>query len=207
MTKSAAREYKRIGLTGGIGTGKSLAAKRFAELGARVYHADELARQALEPGAVCYNRVIDTFGNGIRNQDGTINRKSLAQVVFSSEDMRKKLNDIVHPYVIETIISIADQDCANESGAIAIFEVPLLFESGADRQMDANIVVQCDLETRIDRIIKRDGVSREQALSRIRTQMPEEEKARLADFILENNSTEEALFHQIDLLYEVLKKL
>lgn len=207
MTKSAAREYKRIGLTGGIGTGKSLAAKRFAELGARVYHADELARQALEPGAVCYNRVIDTFGNGVRNQDGTINRKSLAQVVFSSEDMRKKLNDIVHPYVIETIVSIADQDCTNERGTIAIFEVPLLFESGADRQMDANIVVQCDLETRIDRIIKRDGGSREQALSRIRTQMPEEEKARLADFLLENNSTEEALFHQIDLLYEVLKKM
>ena len=73
--------------------------------------------------------------------------------------------------------------------------------------MDANIVVQCDLETRIDRIMKRDGVSREQALSRIRTQMPEEEKLRLADFVLENNSSEEELFHQIDSLYEAFKKI
>jgi dephospho-CoA kinase len=207
MKQQTLRHYRRIGLTGGIGSGKSTAAKRFAALGAHVYLADELARQALEPGAACYARVVETFGQNILNPDGTINRKGLAQIVFASDEMRETLNGIVHPYVIETLFALADQDCANEPGAIAIFEVPLLFESGMGRRMDANIVVSCEEQTRVDRIVQRDGVSREHALARIRAQMPEGEKRRRADYILENSSSEGSLFEQVDALYRSLQSL
>ena len=138
--------YRKIGLTGGIGSGKSLAVKRFAELGARVYHADEFARRALDPGSPCYDRAVSEFGNGILNPDGTINRKRLADIVFASDEKREKLNSIVHPYVIDALFTQAQRDYEETQHPIAIFEVPLLFESGMDAQMDKTILVYSDQE-------------------------------------------------------------
>jgi len=197
--------YRKIGLTGGIGSGKTTAARRFAELGALVYHADEISRRSIEPGAACYRRVVDAFGEGILKTDGAIDRKQLAQIVFSDETKRETLNAIIHPYVIEQLFSLAERDLANQPGAIAVFEVPLLFESGLHERMDANILVACDAESRIRRVAERDGISREQVLSRMRAQMPEEEKRLRADYILDNNDSKEALLRQVDLLYETLK--
>ncbi|HPI23901.1 MAG TPA: dephospho-CoA kinase [Spirochaetota bacterium] len=196
--------YRKIGLTGGIGSGKSTAARRFAALGARVYHADEVSRRALDPGAACYDRVVSAFGPEILRADGSIDRRRLAEIVFSSEERRQTLNAIVHPHVIGALLSQAERDFADGSGGIAVFEVPLLFESGMDRSMDHTIVVSCDEETRIRRVAERDGLTREDALSRMRAQMPEEEKLLHADFVLENNGTEEALLRQVDALYEAL---
>lgn len=205
MTKQSGANYRAIGLTGGIGSGKSTAARRFAELGAAVYQADEISRQALEPGAACYQQVIDAFGEGIRSKDGSIDRKALARIVFSDEEKRKALNAIIHPYVIDQLFSRAKNDLSSKRGAIAIFDVPLLFESGIDAEMERNIVVVCDEEERVHRVVERDGASREQALARIRAQMPEEEKRLRADYVLDNNGTPEQLIRQVDALYRTLK--
>lgn len=197
--------YLKIGLTGGIGSGKTTAAKRLLALGARVYHADEISRRALDPGAVCYDRVVSAFGREILQSDGTIDRKRLGQLVFSDEEKRQRLNGIVHPYVITELFARAERDLLNEPGGIAVFEVPLLFESGLHTMMDHNVVVSCTVENRIRRVMARDDLTREQVLARIQAQMPEEEKLLLADSILFNNGTEDDLIAQVDALYDTLK--
>ncbi len=199
------RSYLKIGLTGGIGSGKSLAAKRFAMLGASVYQADEISRHALDPGAVCYDRVVSAFGTEILCEDKTINRKLLGQIVFSDKNRLSDLNAIVHPYVINELFAMAERDLKDVTRGIAVFEVPLLFETGMQSNMDRTILVHCDEELRIQRVMQRDGLSREQILARMRAQMPEDQKRSLADFILDNNGNEEELFNQIDALYQMLK--
>jgi dephospho-CoA kinase len=201
---TAKRAYLKIGLTGGIGSGKTTAAKRFSALGARVYHADEVSRRALDFGGACYDRVVEAFGGEIVRADGSIDRKRLGEIVFADEGKRTLLNSIIHPYVIETLFSSAEKDCAGGALPIAVFEVPLLFESGMHAQMDCNIVVTSAEENRIRRVMERDALSREQVLSRMRAQMPEEEKLLLADFVLDNNGTEADLTAQVDDLFSRL---
>lgn len=196
--------YLKIGLTGGIGSGKSTAARRFGELGARVYHADEISRLALNPGAICYDRVVDAFGKDILKPDGTIDRKLLGAIVFGSDEKRELLNDIIHPYVIDELLSRAERDFLTSNYRIAVFEVPLLFESGMDAWMNFCVVVTCDKETRIQRVMERDGLLREQVEARMRAQMSEEEKRLLADFLLDNNSAEDEFKAQVDALYQKL---
>ena len=197
--------YQKIGLTGGIGSGKTTAARHFAALGARVYHADEVARQALDPCSDCYGKVVEAFGMDVVQDDGTIDRRKLGEIVFADETKRNVLNGIIHPYVIDELLSSAERDLRNDPNGIAVFEVPLLFESGMDAQMDVNIVVVCDEETRIRRVIERDQLSREQVAARIRAQMPEDEKRKRADYILDNNGPHEHLIQQVDVLYATLK--
>lgn len=197
--------YLKIGLTGGIGSGKTTAAKRFLALGARVYHADEISRRALDPDAVCYDRVVSAFGREILQGDGTIDRKRLGQIVFADEEKRTQLNQIIHPYVIGELFARAKHDLDAVPNGIAVFEVPLLFESGLHTQMDHNIVVSCAQESRIRRVMERDNLTREQVLARMQAQMPEEEKLLLADSILFNNGSEDDLLAQVDALYVTLK--
>ncbi len=197
--------YQKIGLTGGIGSGKTTAARRFFALGAKVYHADEISRHALDPCSDCYGKVVAEFGTDILRDDETIDRRKLGEIVFSDESKRKTLNDIIHPYVIDELLSSAERDLGNDPSGIAVFEVPLLFESGMDRQMDANIVVTCAEETRIQRVMERDELLRDQVHARMRAQMPEEEKRLRADYVLDNNGTHESLLRQVDALYAMLK--
>ena len=204
MTRNLFTPYLCVGLTGGIGSGKTTAAKRFAKLGAAVFHADEIARHALDPETDCYSRVAAAFGSSILLSNGAIDRKKLAQVIFASQEKRNILNAIIHPYVISTLYSLADAALAKQQNGIAIFDVPLLFESGMDADMDVNIVVFCDEETRIRRIIERDDISRAQAISRMLAQMPEQEKCLRADYLLDNNGSERALQEQVDALYQTL---
>ncbi|MCE5189260.1 MAG: dephospho-CoA kinase [Eubacteriales bacterium] len=205
MKQKNSAGYRRIGLTGGIGSGKTTAAKRFAELGAKVYSADDIARRALDPGTSCYDRVVSAFGESILLPDGAIDRKRLARIVFSDESKRTLLNGILHPYVIDRLFSDADQDFQAENFRIAVFDIPLLFESGLDAQMDTTIVVASDTETRIRRVIERDGISREQALQRILVQMPDEEKRLRANYVLDNDGSKDDLCRRVDALYELLR--
>ncbi len=205
MTNADLRMHPIIGLTGGIGSGKSTAARRFAELGAYVYSADEIAREALEPGAACYPTVIRFFGNSILAKDGKIDRKALSKIVFSDEKQRTRLNEIVHPYVIGELFSRAKRDIANRDTAVVLFDVPLLFESGLDQRMDRTILVVCDEPERVRRILERDKISPEQALARVHAQMPEEQKRLRADYILDNNGSEKDLLRQVDALYQLLQ--
>lgn len=197
------RAYKRIGLTGGIGAGKSTAAERFRALGALVLDADEISRACLKKGGACYGDVVSLFGGDILQPDGEIDRRKLAGIVFANAVKRNKLNAIVHPYVIETMFRLAEETLG-QCGGVAVFEAPLLFESGMHERMDSNILVTCSEEQRLERIQKRDNTTRQAALARIRAQMPEEEKRLLADDILENNGTFEQLNAQIDALWRRL---
>ena len=124
--------------------------------------------------------------------------------MFAEESKRALLNEIVHPYVIQTLFSRAEEELSGKKNGIAVFEVPLLFESGMSEKMDHNIVVTASEETRIRRVMERDSLTREQALARVRAQMPEEEKLRRANSVLYNNSTEEELNAQVDKLYQRL---
>ena len=205
MTTPEKTVYLKIGLTGGIGSGKSTVARRFAELGASVYSADEISRRALDPGEPCYQRVINEFGESILAADGTINRKALASIVFSDEQKRKQLNEIIHPFVIEQLFSRAKDELSGREHAIAIFDIPLLFESGLDAQMDRTLVVACDEQERIRRIVERDRVTPKHAIARIRAQMPEEERWQRADYVLENSGSLDELIRQVDALYHLLK--
>ena len=200
------RAYKRIGLTGGIGAGKSTAAERFRARGALVLDADEISRDSLKKDGACYGEVVHLFGSEVLQPNGEIDRKKLAGIVFSDEDKRNKLNAIVHPYVIETMFRLAEESLG-KLGGIAVFEAPLLFESGMHERMDRNILVTCGEEQRLERILTRDNTTRDAALARIRAQMPEEEKRLLADDILENSGTIEQLNAQIDTLLEGLAGL
>ena len=205
MTTAEQTGYLKIGLTGGIGSGKSTVARRFAELGASIYSADEIARRALEPGEACYQSVIDAFGASILSDDGRIDRKALAAIVLSDEQKRKQLNEIIHPFVIEQLFSRAKNELSGREHAVAIFDIPLLFESGLDAQMDRTVVVACNEEERVRRILERDRVLPEHALARIRAQMPEEERRQRADYVLENNGSLDDLIRQVDTLYNLLK--
>lgn len=193
--------YVKIGLTGGIGAGKSAAAARFRALGALVLDADAIARAALEPGGACYASVLEEFGVCILLPNGFIDRKALAKIVFSDDEKRTLLNAIVHPYVKKTMFAMAKKELGKKGG-VAIFEAPLLFESGMHTRMDANVLIIASEETRIKRIIRRDGSTREAAQSRIRAQMPDEQKRLHADYILENDETISQLNKQIDRLYQ-----
>lgn len=197
------RVYKRIGLTGGIGAGKSTAAERFRALGALVLDADGISRACLKKGGACFGSVVALFGGDVLQPNGEIDRRKLAGIVFADEEKRNKLNAIVHPYVIETMFRLAEETLG-QNGGVAVFEAPLLFESGMHERMDRNILVTCDEEQRLERILKRDKTTRQAALARIRAQMPEEEKRLLADTILENNGTIEQLNAQIDALWQEL---
>lgn len=194
-----------IGLTGGIGAGKSAAASRFHQLGAHVIDADILARQALESGHVCYQETIAAFGERILRSDGAIDRSLLAGLVFSSESHRKSLNNIIHPRVIADMLRQAEELCRIDPEALVILDVPLLFECDMDKSVDASVLVVANEERRIERIIARDGSAREDVAARIRAQMPQEEKRLRADYVLSNNGPLVSLHGQVDALYQILR--
>ncbi|MEG1525115.1 MAG: dephospho-CoA kinase [Clostridia bacterium] len=193
-----------LGLTGGIGSGKSTVAARFALLGAFILDADAVSRALLDIGGTCYDVVIQSFGQQIVREDGTINRKKVADIVFNDKNKRMLLNAILHPAVCTKLITEAKsivQTCPNQ---LVILDVPLLFECGMQRDTDGSILVYADDEKRIARICARDGCTPHEALLRMNAQMPQEEKRKLADFILDNSGTMASLLRQADALFSEL---
>jgi dephospho-CoA kinase len=201
----------RVGLTGGLASGKSLVGRAFADLGCYVIEADLLGRQVLEQGGETYDAVIATFGKAILDPDGRINRRRLAAIVFSdNEDARQqlaKLNALVHPPV-----KLRERDLANEYArehpdGIVVTEAAILVETGSYRDYDRLIVAICRPEQQIERSMERDGVSREEVLRRLRRQMPLEEKVKYADFIIDTSGTKEATLQQVRTVYEALRRV
>lgn len=179
---------KIIGLTGGIASGKSFVAGILSSLGAVIIDADVLARRVVAPGEPAYHAVAREFGAGVLLQGGALDRKALGKIVFSDETARRKLEAIVHPAVAE----LAERSIAEEErkGRRAVFYVvPLLFEAGLESMMDEIWVVSVEGETEIDRLMKRDGISRDEAMTRIASQMSLEEKAARGDVVIDNSGT------------------
>lgn len=192
-----------MGLTGGIGSGKSTVADRFSDCGAIVLDADAISRGALSVEGGCYSDVVDAFGAAILNDCGEIHRKKLAQIVFASTLEREKLNRIVHPFVHETMRRETETALSAFPHKLVVWDVPLLFECGFDTETDATAVVICDTETRIDRFLRRSNgaETRENVLRRICAQMSDAERIARADYVLNNDGSLFALYAAVDALY------
>jgi len=170
-----------IGLTGGVATGKSTVAAMFARCGAVIIDADVLAHQVVEPGKPAWREIVKTFGKDILNPDRTIDRHRLGAIVFRSPAKRTQLERIIHPRVAREQQRLAREATRKNPHAVVMYDVPLLFEAGIDKRVDITIVVTANQETQIARLNKRNGLSRTEALRRIKSQMPMAQKRRLAD--------------------------
>lgn len=189
-----------IGLTGGIASGKTTAARLFEKLGVPVIDADQLAREVVEPGTEALARIVDAFGAQVLNPDGSLNRAELGAVVFADPAARHILEGITHP----AIRRLAEEKLQRlrEAGTGTVFYVaPLLIEAGITSRVHEVWVVYLDRETQLERLMARDHLSREAALSRIASQMPMEEKKRLGRIVIDNRGSREELETQVSRLW------
>lgn len=185
-----------IGITGGIATGKSTVSNMIKDLGFTVVDADIAARRVVEPGEEAYNEIVKHFGQDILLEDGHLDRKKLGNIVFNDKEKRLLLNSIVHPAVRKWMI--AEKEAALERGEETVFlDIPLLFESKLQWMSDKNIVVYTDEQTQLKRLMERNHLSIEDALARIHSQMPIEEKKLLADAFIDNRGTVEESKNQL----------
>jgi dephospho-CoA kinase len=189
-----------VALTGGIGAGKTLAAQYFSDLGARVVDADELARVAIERGSTGFDEVILRFGEEILC-DGDIDRKALAQIIFSDPQAKEDLEAIVHPRIRELFSEVVSDLQPEE---ILIYEIPLLAETGSAKNFDLVITVEADLEIRKDRLRKR-GMFISEIERRLANQASREEREALADYVITNDGDEDQLLRAVENLWEELR--
>jgi dephospho-CoA kinase len=193
-----------VGLTGGMGSGKSLAAKFFAEQGAHIIDADQLSRELVRPGHPALKEIVDAFGEDILEPSGNLDREALAKIIFDDTENKSSLEAILHPKVIvreqEKYLSIS----ASYPSAIVIVDTALLIESGNYKNVDKVIVVQSREEQQVQRILSRGFQSYDQAIARIKNQMSFEEKSKYADYILDNQSQEEDLRQKVQEIYAKL---
>ena len=185
------RKYRLIGLTGQSGAGKSTVSKLFSKLGAKIINADEIVANLYTHGSYCLKAVSATFGDDIINTDGILNRKLLAERAFSSKNNTAALNAIVHPFVTARLFELL-----KGAYGVVVFDAPQLFEAGADVICDGIIAVVADEKLRLNRIMQRDNLTEEQAVSRIKAQFSEDYFKTHADIIIENNSDERNLLRQ-----------
>jgi dephospho-CoA kinase len=190
-----------VALTGGIGAGKSLVAQYFSELGATVVDADQLARVAIERGSAGFDEVLLRFGESIL-RDGDIDRKALAEIVFSDSTARSDLEAIIHPLVRELFSEVVADLAGDE---ILIYEIPLLVESSAASNFDQVITVEADIEVRKERLRKR-GMFISEIERRMEAQATREQREALADQIIVNDGDEDALLRKVENLWEDLQR-
>ncbi|KAI8580710.1 hypothetical protein K450DRAFT_235587 [Umbelopsis ramanniana AG] len=187
---------KLIGLTGGIGSGKSTVSRIIAEQNVPIIDADLIARQVVEPGRRAYKLIRKHFGDEVLNADGTIDRPKLGAIIFGDSDKRKVLNSCVHPYVrLEMFKQVFWHWMTGKK--LVFLDVPLLFESKLDKFVNTTVVVFCSELLQLQRIVKRDNMTEEAATQRIRSQMPLSEKVKLANIVLDNSSDVDQLKIQV----------
>jgi dephospho-CoA kinase len=181
-----------IGLTGGIGSGKSTVAGFLRELGATVIDADEATRAVQAPGSEGLRRIVEAFGREILTPDGPLDRSRLAAIVFSDPEARHRLNEIVHPLVRQWMVD-RQQEAARRGDALVVLDVPLLFETRGLQGLDAVVLVYAPEELQLKRLMEERGMDEEAARARLAAQMPIEEKRRLASHVIINTGTLEDL--------------
>jgi len=191
----------RVGLTGGIGSGKSEVAKTFADLGAFVIDTDELSREAVAPGTAGLRAIAALWPDVVR--DGSLDRKALAAIVFADDSQRERLNAIVHPEVRRLA---AEYERRAAPGQIVVQVVPLLFEVGLDAQMDANVLVVAPDDERLGRVLARDGADEAQVRARMAAQIAPDEARHRADHVIENDADLNALRAQTVAVYDALRR-
>ena len=180
-----------VGLTGGIASGKSLVTRVLRDLGAHVIDADRIVHDLLSNGQDVHREVAEHFGKDILLPDGTVNRRKLGEIVFNDPVQRTWLNQCIHPRVFEAYQAKVHHLRERRPEAIVVLDAALLIETGYHKKMDVVIVVSADEEHQVQRLMERDRFTREQALARIRSQMPLAEKRKAADHVIENTGTRE----------------
>jgi dephospho-CoA kinase len=186
-----------VGLTGGIGSGKSLVGEYFSDLGAQVLDADGLSRKVIERGSEGFDQVVEVFGDSIL-RDGDIDRRVLAEKVFASVSERAKLEAIIHPLVRDSFEAAVQQMSGNE---IFVYEIPLLAETGAATRFDFIITIESDLDVRAQRLAKR-GMEPSEIESRVRAQATSGERMAVAGYVITNNGTADELLRQVKYVWE-----
>jgi dephospho-CoA kinase len=188
-----------IGLTGGIGSGKSLAAEYFADLGALVIDADQLARSAIERGSTGFDEVVTVFGDSIL-KNGDIDRRALGELVFKDPELKAKLENIIHPWVRnefeEAVASLKGDE-------VLVYEIPLMFETNAQDRFDVVITVEAAMDNRISRL-RAKGLHISEIESRIAAQATREQRESIADFLIENDGSEDDLLRKVENIWDEL---
>ncbi|AST97021.1 dephospho-CoA kinase [Shouchella clausii] len=187
----------RIGLTGGIASGKSLVATYLEKQGIPVVDADKLARQVVEPGEPALAQIVATFGQNVLQTDGTLDRKQLGAIIFGDEQKRKQLNQIVHPAVRQLMKKQAEL-YEQRGYTRVVLDIPLLYESNLFHMVNQVWLVYVDEATQLRRLIERDGLTETEANQRIAAQMPLTAKKAQADVLIDNNGTKENTYRQVD---------
>ena len=190
----------RIGLTGGIGAGKSTAAAHFGYLGARVIDHDELARRAVEPGSAALVDIVSAFGDRVVS-NGALDRAALGQLVFGDPIERERLNRIVHPYVISAGIA-ADKQARADGVAVIVHDIPLLVETGQGADFDMVVAVAAPEDVRIGRLVNTRRMTSTDAIARIAAQATDAERAEVADVVLDGSGTPAELAVQVETLWK-----
>jgi len=197
----------KVGLTGSIAVGKSFVLGVLKELGCHVLDADEVAREVVKPGTAGLRAVVEAFGDEILRADGTLDRSKLGSIVFTDENKRRQINSILHPFIITAQDEELRRLEREDPQSIAVVDAALMIESGGYKRFDKLIVVHCDPEIQLQRLMKRDKLSREDAERRINSQMPQEEKKRYADFLIDTSGPFESTRQQVELAFHELKNI
>ena len=201
----------RVGLTGGLASGKSFVGRTLAGLGCLLIQADELGHQVQEPGGEAYDGIVQEFGREILDPDGKINRRRLAAIVFQNPERLKRLNALVHPPVHERRRRIEDEFARTHPDGITVTEAAILIETGSYREYDRLIVATCSPEQQVERAMARDHhtpeLTREEVLDRMRQQMPLSEKIKYADYVIDTSGSKEDTVAQTRAVYESLRSL
>lgn len=203
----------RVGLTGGIASGKTVVAQMFAALGAHVIQADHIAHELMQHGEPVFDEVVRHFGPAILNPDGTINRSRLAEAAFSSSEGKpsriQELNQIVHPHVIRKQEQWMENLAQSDPQGVAIVEAALIVEAGAGNRFDRLIVVTCQPEQRVQRWAQRmkvdEETARREVTRRMAAQLPNEEKIKAADYVIDNSGSLDATKAQVEIVYWKLR--
>ncbi|HYV03282.1 MAG TPA: dephospho-CoA kinase, partial [Blastocatellia bacterium] len=197
----------KVGLTGSIAVGKSYVLAVLAELGCVTFDADKIAHSVMAPGRDAHRDIVREFGDEVLSADGSIDRVKLGAIVFTDPTRRQRLNEIVHPRVIEEQNRLLEEVQTNRPDAIVVIDAALMIESGGYKRFDKIIVVYCDRETQIQRLTERNQISREDADLRVAAQMSSEEKLSYADYRIETGGTFEETREQVVEVYNQLVRV
>jgi dephospho-CoA kinase len=213
MLEDLAKALKRkdhcllLGVTGGIASGKTAVAHMLKELGAPMIDFDLIARQVVEPGKPALQKIVDYFGKQILQEDGTLDRKKLSSIVFQDLEKRKKLEGFTHPPICEAFLKQVNEITDKDPAAIIQAVVPLLIEKNLQSMFDKVLVVYVPQEQQIERLTRRDSISKEEAAHMLRAQLPIDEKLQYADFVVRNEGSMEETRRQVEEVWCDLKKL
>lgn len=195
-----------VGLTGGVASGKSTLSQFFREAGAYIIDADEIAHEVIRKTGLAYQPIVEIFGEKILDVSGEVDRKRLGEIVFADAGKRARLNLLVHPHVFDIAEARKREMLSRNKDAVIIFDAALLIETGVYREMDWVLLAYVDKETQVARLIKRDGLSKEEAERRIDIQMPLDEKAHLVDEIIDNRASPAVVEIKVKEIYQRLQE-